>query len=193
MAASRPWVTTSTNRPLVINEAEAAVVRRIFEEMLTIGSPNPDRRQPDADGITTKAWTTQEGRPAAARASTRSTCTNCANRIYLGELSIKETGTPALTRRSSTRAWDKVHAVLARDGHARSVETKIRSRTDALLRGLGCTHPIGERIPDLFAQERAQVPLPCVQVGKRASGAPGVTSATCHLRSRLRWARSARC
>ncbi len=27
------------NRLLVINEAEAAVVRRIFEEMLTIGSP----------------------------------------------------------------------------------------------------------------------------------------------------------
>jgi hypothetical protein len=36
--------------------------------------------------------------------------------------------------------WDKVHAVLARDSHARSVDTKIRSRNDALLRGLLYVH-----------------------------------------------------
>ena len=35
--------------------------------------------------------------------------------------------------------WGRVHEVLARDGHTRSVETKIRSRTDALLRGLACS------------------------------------------------------
>ena len=32
--------------------------------------------------------------------------------------------------------WGEVHAVLAKDSHGRSVETKVRSRTDALLRGL---------------------------------------------------------
>ena len=32
--------------------------------------------------------------------------------------------------------WGEVHAVLAKDSHGRSVETKVRSRTDSLLRGL---------------------------------------------------------
>ena len=50
------------NRQLVVNETEAAVVRRIFEEMLTIGSPTQIAAALTAEGITTKAWTTQEGR-----------------------------------------------------------------------------------------------------------------------------------
>jgi hypothetical protein len=49
------------NRKLVINAAEAAIVRRIFEEMLTIGSPTRIAANLTAEGITTKAWTTQEG------------------------------------------------------------------------------------------------------------------------------------
>ncbi|MEG1679298.1 MAG: PilC/PilY family type IV pilus protein, partial [Stenotrophomonas sp.] len=43
------------NRLLVINETEAAVVRRIFEEMLTIGSPTKIAANLTAEGITTKA------------------------------------------------------------------------------------------------------------------------------------------
>ena len=46
--------------------------------------------------------------------------------------------------------------MLARDGHARSVETKIRSRTDALLRGL-LYAPSGERMNLIWFQRN---PLP---------------------------------
>ena len=53
------------NRLLVINDAEAAVVRRIFEEMLTIGSPTQIAANLTLDGITTKAWTTQDGQTRA--------------------------------------------------------------------------------------------------------------------------------
>ena len=74
------------------------------------------------------------------------------NRIYLGELSHKGNWYPGVHPPSSTGLWGRVHAVLAKDGHARSVETKIRSRTDALLRGLlyapranGCTRPTRAR------------------------------------------------
>ena len=49
------------NRLLVINETEAAVVRRIFSEMLTVGSPTQIGRTLTGEGITTKAWTTKEG------------------------------------------------------------------------------------------------------------------------------------
>ena len=45
------------NRLLVINEVEAAVVRRIFEEMLTIGSPTQIAANLTLEGITTKVWT----------------------------------------------------------------------------------------------------------------------------------------
>lgn len=49
------------NRLLVINDTEAAVVRRIFEEMLTIGSPTKIAANLTLEGITTKAWKTQNG------------------------------------------------------------------------------------------------------------------------------------
>ncbi len=49
------------NRLLVINETESAVVRRIFEQMLTIGAPTQIAANLTAEGITTKAWTTQDG------------------------------------------------------------------------------------------------------------------------------------
>ena len=46
------------NRLLVINETEADLVRRIFGEMLSIGSPTRIAQGLAVEGITTKAWTT---------------------------------------------------------------------------------------------------------------------------------------
>ena len=78
------------NRFLVINETEAAVVRRIFEEMLTIGSPTQIAVNLTADGITTKAWTTQEGQTRkGTRIDKKYLHKLLRNRIYLGELSHK--------------------------------------------------------------------------------------------------------
>ena len=48
--------------------SDARIVRRIFEEMLTIGSPTQIAANLTLDGITTKAWTTQDGQ---TRAGTR--------------------------------------------------------------------------------------------------------------------------
>ena len=92
------------NRLLVINEAEAAVVRRIFEEMLTIGS-DPDRRQPDRcrhhdQGLDDAGGQTRSG----TRIDKKYLHKLLRNRIYLGSCRTKGTGTPALTRRSSTGA-----------------------------------------------------------------------------------------
>ena len=78
------------NRQLVINEAEAAVVRRIFEEMLTIGSPTQIAANLTAEGITTKSWTTQEGQTrSGTRIDKKYLHKLLRNRIYLGELSHK--------------------------------------------------------------------------------------------------------
>jgi len=43
------------NRLLIINETEAAVVRRIFAEMLTIGSPTQIASNLTEEGVTTRA------------------------------------------------------------------------------------------------------------------------------------------
>ena len=162
------------NRQLVINEAEAAVVRRIFEEMLTIGSPTQIAANLTTEGITTKAWTTQEGQTrSGTRIDKKYLHKLLRNRIYLGELSHKGSWYPGAHPPIIDQAlWDKVHAVLAKDGHARSVETKIRSRTDALLRGLLYT-PSGERMYPTYSNKRGHKYHYYVSKSESRFGAPG--------------------
>ena len=126
------------NRLLVINEAEAAVVRRVFRDMLTIGSTTQIAAALTAEGITTKAWTTQNGRTRpGARIDKKYLHQLLRNRIYLGELSLKGAWYPGIHPAMIDHGlWGQVQEVLARNPHLRAIETKIRSRTDALLRGL---------------------------------------------------------
>ena len=162
------------NRLLVINEAEAAVVRRIFEEMLTIGSPTQIAAQLTRDGITTKAWTTQEGQTrSGARIDKKYLHKLLRNRIYLGELSLKGTWYPgAHPAIIDAGLWGRVHEVLARDGHARSVETKIRARSDALLRGL-LYAPSGERMYPTYSRKKGRTYRYYVSKSESRFGAPG--------------------
>ena len=145
------------NRLLVINDTEAAVVRRIFEEMLTIGSPTQIAARLTQEGITTKAWTTQDGRTRnGARIDKKYLHKLLRNRIYLGELSHKGTWYPGAHPAIIDHGlWGKVHELLAKDNHARSVETKIRSRTDALLRGL-LYAPTGERMYPTYSRKNGR-------------------------------------
>jgi len=162
------------NRQLVVNDAEAAVVRRIFEEMLTIGSPTQIAANLTTEGITTKAWTTQEGQTrSGTRIDKKYLHKLLRNRIYLGELSHKGNWYPGAHPPIIDRAlWDKVHAVLAKDSHARSVETKIRSRTDALLRGL-LYAPSGERMYPTYSSKRGHKYHYYVSKSESRFGAPG--------------------
>ena len=163
------------NRQLVVNPAEAAVVRRIFEEMLTIGSPTQIAARLTAEGITTKAWTTQDGRVrTGTRIDKKYIHKVLRNRIYLGELSNRGQWYPGVHEPIIERElWDRVHAVLARDSHARSVETKIRLRTDALLRGL-LYAPSGERMYPTYSTKRdGRVYRYYVSKSESRFGAPG--------------------
>jgi DNA invertase Pin-like site-specific DNA recombinase len=126
------------NRQLVINEKEAELVRRIFGEMLTIGSPTRIAEGLNNEGITTKAWTTQEGQERAGTQIDRKYLYKLLrNRMYLGELSHKGTWfTGAHEAIIDQGLWGRVQEVIQRDPHQRSVETQTRGKTDALLRGL---------------------------------------------------------
>lgn len=126
------------NRLLVVNETEAQLVRRIFGEMLTIGSPTRIAQGLASEGITTKAWTTQDGQVRNGTQMDRKYLYKLLrNRIYLGELSHKGSWFPgAHSPIIDHGLWGQVHEVLARDPHVRSVDTQTRESTDALLRGL---------------------------------------------------------
>lgn len=150
------------------------VERRIFEEMLTIGSPTQIAANLTAEGITTKAWTTQEGQTrSGTRIDKKYLHKLLRNRIYLGELSHKGNWYPGAHPPIIDQAlWDKVHAVLAKSGHARSVETKIRSRTDALLRGL-LYAPSGERMYPTYSNKKGHKYHYYVSKSESRFGAPG--------------------
>ncbi|ANA32202.1 MULTISPECIES: recombinase family protein [Burkholderiales] len=162
------------NRQLVVNPAEAAVVRRMFEEMLTIGSPTQIAARLTAEGVTTKAWTTQDGRVrTGTRIDKKYIHKVLRNRIYLGELSNRGQWYPAQHEPIIERQlWDQVHAVLARDSHARSVDTKIRSRNDALLRGL-LYAPTGERMYPTYSRKNGRKYQYYVSKSESRFGAPG--------------------
>ena len=162
------------NRLLVINDAEAAVVRRIFEEMLTIGSPTQIAANLTLEGITTKAWTTQDGQTrAGTRIDKKYLHKLLRNRIYLGELSHKGNWYPGVHQAIiDPGLWGRVHEVLAKDGHTRSVETKIRSRTDALLRGL-LYAPSGERMYPTYSRKNGRKYHYYVSKSEARFGAPG--------------------
>jgi DNA invertase Pin-like site-specific DNA recombinase len=161
-------------RQLLVNESEAAVVRRIFEDMLTIGSPTQIAANLTQEGITTKAWITRDGQPhAGARIDKKFLHKLLRNRIYLGEIGHKGTWYPGVHAAIIEKSlWDKVHEILARDGHDRSSETKVRSRTDALLRGL-LYDPTGERMYPTYAMKKDQKYRYYFSKSEAKFGAPG--------------------
>ncbi|MCZ3099965.1 hypothetical protein NYZ00_18760, partial [Acinetobacter baumannii] len=50
------------NRRLVPNEREAKIVRHIFQRFVELGSSTMLVKELRLDGVTSKAWTTQDGR-----------------------------------------------------------------------------------------------------------------------------------
>ena len=148
------------------------MVRRIFEEMLTIGSPTQIAANLTAEGSRPRPGRTQKARPAAARASTKVPAQAAAQPHLPGELSHKGNLVP---RRASA---DHRPGALGQGGTpswprmpCRSVETKIRSRTDALLRGL-LYAPIGERMYPTHSNKRAKYHH-YVSKSESRFGAPG--------------------
>lgn len=162
------------NRQLIINEAEANVVRRVFVEMLTNGSTTQIAAAMTAEGITTKSWTTREGQVhAGSRMDKKYLHKLLRNRIYLGEISHKGTWYPGAHQAIiDNEIWEKVSAILATDAHTRAAETKARSRTDSLLRGLLYT-PTGERMYPTYTKKKGRLYHYYVSKSESRFGAPG--------------------
>jgi DNA invertase Pin-like site-specific DNA recombinase len=113
-------------RKLVVNDAEAALVRRIFQGFVEMESCTRLVQALRADGATTK-----RGRPLTKSDVYRI----LSNRVYLGEAVHKVTAYPGEHEAIVTQAqWEAVHAILQVSPRARVNRT--RNTTAPLLRGL---------------------------------------------------------
>ena len=124
------------NRRLVPNEAEAQTVRHIFQRFVDLGSSTRLVKELQRDDVTSKAWTTQDGKVRAGRPIDKGLIYNLLhNRTYLGELRHREQWYPAEHPAIIERElWDHVHSILARNGRVRGNAT--RATVPYLLKGI---------------------------------------------------------
>ena len=113
-------------RKLVVNEAEAAVVRRIFERFAKCGSATTIVRELAAERFVNKY---------GKRVDKGMLYKLLNNRVYVGDAVHKGTAYPGEHEAIVTKAlWDRVHAILAESPRTRAGKT--RAQTPALLKGL---------------------------------------------------------
>ncbi|MFN3727486.1 MAG: recombinase family protein [Allosphingosinicella sp.] len=114
------------DRKLVINDAEAATVRMIFERFVEVGSATALARALAAEGVRTR-------RGRLVDKGFLYKLLN--NRVYIGDAVHKGTAYPGEHDAIITRAlWDKVHGILRESPRVRAGRT--RAATPALLKGL---------------------------------------------------------
>lgn len=114
-------------RKLIVDEAEAATVRMIFERFAKIASATVLARELAAEGVLTK-----RGRPI----DRGFLYLLLNNRTYVGEVNHKGTRFPGEHQALITRdLWDKVHAAVRESPRKRAAKTRGLD-TPALLKGL---------------------------------------------------------
>jgi len=124
------------NRRLVPNEREAKIVRHIFQRFVELGSSTLLVKELRLDGVTSKAWTTQDGRVRDGKPIDKSLVYKILNnRVYLGEIRHRDQWYPGehppVVER---RLWDAAQAILAQNSRVRGNNT--RARVPFLLKGI---------------------------------------------------------
>lgn len=128
------------NRRLVPNPQEAKLIHHIFTRFVELGSSTKLVKELKLDGVTSKAWTTQDGKVREGKPIDKGLVYKLlGNRTYLGELRHKEQWYQAehLPIVDQT-VWDSVHAILATNGRSRANAT--RATTPFLLKGIVFGH-----------------------------------------------------
>lgn len=143
------------NRKLVINKAEAKVVRHMFERFVALRSVCQLSRELDHDGYRTKARKAPDGtRRPGAKMDKRYLSKALRNPIYIGELRHKGATHPGEHEPIIDRKlWDAAQAIHAEDSTARGGETRMRQTAGVLLRGL-VYGPDDDRYQVSFSQKK---------------------------------------
>jgi len=135
------------DRMLLINETEAALVRRIFDDFVSMRSATLMVKAYGTEGLVTKG-----GRPFTKQTIYKM----LHNRMYLGEIVHKGQSFPGQHQAIVTQAqWDAVHALIAMDATERRRDTSGRIHEPVLLRGLLFT-PDGERLVPSYTVKKGK-------------------------------------
>ncbi len=169
-------------RRLVINEPEAKTVRHIFQRFVEFGSSTLLVKELRLDGVTSKAWTTQDGRVRVGNPVDKSLIYKLLNnRTYLGELRHREQWYPAEHEAIiDKKVWDDVQSILTTNGRQRGNAT--RARVPFLLKGL-VFGPDGRALTPWFTRKKSgrlyRYSLPTRENKEHAgaSGLPGLPAA----------------
>jgi DNA invertase Pin-like site-specific DNA recombinase len=87
MGGNPPLGYDARDRRLLINDAEAAVVRHIFERYLALGSTRALAEELGRDGYRSKAWVTRSGKALGGIAFSRGAVIHILQgRVYVGEI-----------------------------------------------------------------------------------------------------------
>ncbi len=114
------------DRKLVVNQAEAATVRKIFERFIKIGSATTLVQTLRSEGITGKRGKLVDKGYIYKVLN---------NRVYIGQAVHKGTAYPGEHEAIISQSlWDKVHSILGDSPRLRAART--RAQTPALLKGL---------------------------------------------------------
>ncbi len=127
-------------RQLIINPDEAKLVRRIFEEYKHSGSVTTLCASLASEGVTSKSWMKQDGKFRAGKSFTKKHLYDILrNRIYLGEISLKDEWfqgqhEPII----DTATWEHVQSINAISWLSRRRATRLAnpSKRKSLLRGI---------------------------------------------------------
>jgi DNA invertase Pin-like site-specific DNA recombinase len=150
------------DRMLVVNEVEAALVRRIFDDFITLRSTTRMAQAYSAEGVLTKG----------GRVFTKQTIYKMLdNRMYLGEITHKGKSFAGQHQAIITQAqWDAVHALIATDSLERRRDTHQSRREPVLLRGLLVT-PEGERLIPSYTVKKGKTYRYYTPIKQRNMGA----------------------
>lgn len=142
------------DRKLIINEEDAATIRRIFQRFAELRSVTDVCRELAVEGMTTKPQRLKDGSERNGTPMDKKYISKALrNPIYVGEIRHKGAvyagqHEPIISR----QLWDRVQEILAEDAHERMGKTQTRGKTDALLRGL-LYGPNGEKYHITFSKK----------------------------------------
>jgi len=126
MGGNVPFGYRVANRKLIIEETEAATIRSIFQQFITVGSATVLAQQLTAEGLTRR-----DGKPFDKGWLYKL----LNNRVYVGEAVHKGQNYPGEHQAIVSReTWDKVHSILKESPRKRAGQS--RRQTPAVLKGL---------------------------------------------------------